>query len=114
MPRTNNFDVPVFYNNEDLIKHVSQEQDMEWQYRDTELYEHAWQNQAQEDLWVEDVTQMLSPTPQTHLVDFKEDRYRVLQQERWAPEGRVQETFEELDDALEYVEDNYEIEPAPF
>jgi len=44
------------------------------------------------------------------MTDFKDDRYRVLEQEFYQPEGRLQETFDDMDDALEYVEDNYEIE----
>lgn len=108
--RRNRFGVPVFYSTDELIKHATQNQDMEWDYRDTDLYEHAWQNQSGSDLWIEDVTKMLSDTPQTHMTDFKDDRYRVLEQEFYQPEGRLQETFDDMDDALEYVENNYEIE----
>jgi len=104
------FGVPIFHSTDALIKHVTQQQDMDWDYRDTELYEHAWQNQDGSDLWIEDVTQMLSPTPQTHMTDFKEDRYRILEQEFYQPEGVLQETFDSMDDALEYVEDNYDID----
>lgn len=82
---------------------------MDWQYHDTDIYEHAWQNRDGSDLWIEDVTSMLSATDQTHLTDFKKDRYRVLEQEFYQPEGQLQETFEDMDDALEYVEENYDI-----
>lgn len=112
---------PIFYDTDKLIKHVKENNDTmdnddqpnnstEWDYRDTDLYEHAWQNQGGSDLWIEDVTKILSDTPQTHLTDFKDDRYRVLEQEFYQPEGRLQDTFDDMDDALEYVEDNYEIE----
>jgi len=104
------FGVPVFHDTDALIKHVTQQQDMEWDYRDTHLYEHAWQNQEGSDLWIEDVTKILSDTQQTHLADFKEDRYRVLEQETYRPDASLQETFDDLDDALEYVEDNYDID----
>jgi len=83
---------------------------MDWSYRDTDIYEHAWQNPDGVDLWIEDVTKMLSPTPQTHMTDFKNDRYRVLEQQFYQPEGVLQETFDDMDEALEYVEENYSIE----
>lgn len=108
--RKNRFGVPVFYNTDALIKHVTQQQDMEWSYRDTELYEHAWQNRGGDDLWIEDITQILSPTQQTHLSDFEQERYRVLEQESYRPDASLQETFDDLDDALDYVEDNYDID----
>lgn len=104
------FGAPVFYDTDKLIKHVTQKQDMDWQYRDTALYEHAWQNPEGSDLWIEDVTQMLSDTQQTHTTDFKHDRYRVLEQEPYQPDGLLQETFEDLEDAEQYVEENYQIE----
>jgi len=104
------FGVPVFHDTDKLIKHVTEKQGMEWDYRDTDIYEHAWQNRDGQDLWIEDVTQMLSPTPQTRMTDFKEDRYRVLEQEFYQPEARLQETFDDMSDALEYVEENYDID----
>lgn len=82
---------------------------MEWSYRDTDLYKHAWQNHQGQDLWIEDTTQILSPTEQTRLTDLEKDRYRVLEQEFYQPEGSVQETFAELDEAETYVEENYDI-----
>jgi len=104
------FGVPVFHSTEALIKHVTQEQDMEWQYHDSDIYEHAWQNRDGLDLWIEDAANILSPTQQTHLSDFKNDRYRVLEQEFYQPEANLQETFDDMDDALDYVEENYDIE----
>jgi len=83
---------------------------MDWHYRDTDLYEHAWQNQDGQDLWIEDVTRILSPTGQTHLTDFKEDRYRVLEQDFYDPEAELQETFDDMEDAENYVAENYNID----
>lgn len=82
---------------------------MEWSYRDTDLYEHAWQNQQGTDLRIEDVTKILSDMPQTHMTDFKHDRYRIIEQQFYQPEGTLKETFKEMDGALEYVEENYSI-----
>lgn len=109
MPRTNRFGAPVFYKTENLIKHVTQQDNMEWTSDDRELYEETWQNQSGDLLYIEDATQILSPTEQTHLTNFDEDRYRVLEQGRYQPESSLQETFQKLDDALEYVENNYGI-----
>lgn len=104
------FGVPIFHSTDKLIKHAVKDNNMDWSYRDTELYTHAWQNPEGTDLWIEDVTQMLSPTDQTQLTNFDEDRYRVLEQRYHRPEASLQETFQELEDAENYVEDNYNID----
>lgn len=80
-----------------------------WYNDERELYEETWVSTGGTELRIEDATKILSPTQQTHLTDFKNDRYRVLEQEFYQPEARLQETFDELDAALEYVEENYEI-----
>jgi len=83
---------------------------MEWMEDDRMMYEHTWVNRKGTELRIEDITTVLSPTEQTHLSDFKNDRYRILEQERYKPEAQLQETFDDLDDALDYVEENYSVD----
>lgn len=108
--RKNRFGVPVFYDTDKLIKHVVEKQGMDWTPDDRMMYEETWTNRNGDLLYIEDATQVLSPTEQKHLTDFKHDRYRVLEQKQYQPESILQETFDEMDDALEYVEENYEID----
>ncbi len=73
------------------------------------LYEHVWRSERGDEIRIEDATKILSPTEQTHLHNFDDDQYRVLEQRYLAPEAQLQETFATEDEALEYVEENYQI-----
>lgn len=101
----------MYFDTDRLIKDVTEDKNMEynWAEDDRTIYEKTWVNQQGGELYIEDATKILSPTEQTNLSDFDEERYRVLEQERFRPEASLQETFQELDDALEYVEENYSV-----
>jgi len=82
---------------------------MNWQYQESHLYEHAWQNEYGEHLWIEDATQILSPTKERHVTDLKNERYRVLEQEPYASDAELKELFDDVEDAVDYVEENYSV-----
>lgn len=101
---------PRYFDTDQLIKDVAQNTDtMDWTPQQRDLYEETWQNQEGDLLYIEDATQILSPTEQTHLSDFNNERYRVLEQDVYAPESRLKETFADLESAEAYVEENYNI-----
>lgn len=76
------------------------------------LYEKSWKHKENHnEIIIEDTTEMLTPTAQTKIPDLLNGRYRVLEREHFEPEPRLQDEFRELDEALEYVEENYSINP---
>jgi len=104
------YGIPVFFSDDQLLKHREENNDMDWDEIESGLYERFWQNPNGDQVTIEDVTKILSPTEQTHLSDFNKEQYRVLEQGRYQPEARLQETFQDLEGAEEYVSENYEID----